>query len=180
MSAAAEMAAGVLPSTGLASFVSAAVGMRERAQLVGAGASRSRIESTTAHHMAFIWAWGALSLFVLYAFVLSWHEWWRFCLGFAVVGALCFGFASLLGRDADAGRDDETLLTLGRYLGMGQLAGMLATLLGLAIDPDKEILWPKDGDWAANAVFLTGALALAALTAHALVVCRPVGAPSKG
>jgi hypothetical protein len=46
---------------------------------------------------------------------------------------------------------------------------MVVTILGLIVDPDKEFLWPKDGDWAGNIIFLFGALALLAITAHALI-----------
>jgi hypothetical protein len=130
--------------------------------------------------MGIVWLWGAASLFVIYVFILTWHEWWQFFAAFAVVGVLCLGFAALLERDANAGRDDETMLALGRYLAIGQLAGMVVTVAGLAVDPDKEFLWPADGDWAGNIVFLFGALALLAITAHALINDKKPGSGTKG
>ena len=46
---------------------------------------------------------------------------------------------------------------------------MIATLIGLAVDPDKEILHAVDSDWAGNGLFLFGALALALVSAQALI-----------
>jgi hypothetical protein len=129
--------------------------------------------------MGLVWLWGAAGIFVVYAFILSWREWWQFVTAFAVVGILCLGFAALLERDAARSRDDVAMLKLGRYLAMAQLGGMVVTILGLAVDPDKEFLWPDDGDWAGNILFLFGALALLAITAHALIYDEKPGSAAK-
>lgn len=144
-------------------------GVRTRDALESAGASRSALESVSARAMGLVWLWGGLGLFGTYLFFLSWREWWHFTLAFLLAGTLCLGFAATLDRDARAGKDDQTLLKLGRYLGIAQLAGMIITVAGLAIDPDKEFLATVRPDWAANSIFLFGALALAAITAHALM-----------
>jgi hypothetical protein len=155
--------------TGIAGLAWALLAIRDRRNLDKAGAAPSRIAAATASYMGIVWLWGAVSILVVYVFILDWHEWWQFFAAFAVVGALCLGFSALLERDADAGRDDATMLALGRYMAIGQLAGMGVTVVGLAIDPDKEFLWPKEGDWAGNIIFLFGALTLLAITAHALI-----------
>ena len=147
----------------------AAIGVNERRSLRAAGAAPSRIESATARYLGLIWLWGAAALVLVYVLVLSWREWTNFSAAFAGAGALCLGFSALLAKDAAQGRDDATLLRLGRYLGIGLLVGMIATLAGLAIDPDKEILYAVDNDWAGNGIFLFGALALALVSAHALI-----------
>jgi hypothetical protein len=154
--------------TGSVSLVCALFAIRERRALQSAGASPSAIASATARYMGLVWVWGALGLLVTYFFILRWPEWWSFFIGFAAIGVLCLFFAATLERDAKAGRDDETMLSLGRYLAIGQLIGMGITVFGLAIDPDKELLSTAHPDWAANNIFLFGALALAAITAHAL------------
>jgi hypothetical protein len=169
MTSAAESPPALFGATGVAGFIWALMAIRDRRRLDAAGARPSRIAAATARYMGIVWLWGAVSIFVVYFFILTWHEWWQFFAAFAVVGALSLGFAALLERDAHAGRDDETMLALGRYLAIGQLIGMVVTILGLIVDPDKEFLWPKDGDWAGNIIFLFGALALLAITAHALI-----------
>jgi len=161
---------GLLISAAFATLAPAAVGVVARRALVRDQASASRIESTTARYMGMVWLWGGVALIAIYAFVLSWREWTHFSAAFVAAGILCLGFSHLLAKDAAAGRDDATLLSLGRYLGIGQLAGMVATLVGLAVDPDKEVLVTTARDWAGNGIFLFGALALAILSAHALFV----------
>lgn len=160
---------GLLTSAAFVNLLIAGVGVTGRRNLVKSGAAQSLIESVTARYMGFIWLWGAAALVLVYVLVLSWREWTHFSAAFAGAGLLCLGFSALLAKDASRGRDDPTLLRLGRYLGIGQLVGMIATMAGLAIDPDKEILLPVDSDWAGNGLFLFGALALAIVSAHALI-----------
>ncbi len=170
----------LIVATAIAAVVWALLAMRDRQRLAASGASPSRIAAASARYMGVVWLWGAVSLFIVYVFILTWHEWWQFFAAFAVVGALCIGYAALLERDANAGRDDETMLALGRYMAIGQLVGMVVTVIGLAIDPDKEFYWPADGDWAGNIIFLFGALALLAITAHALINDKKPGSGTKG
>lgn len=164
----------LLVATGFVSLLAAVVGIRQRSALLASRstASRSRVESTSAFYMALVWLWGSAALLLVYTLVLSWREWWHFCLGFALAGGLSLGFSVLLGRDADAGREDETMLKLGRNFAIAQLVAMLVTIVGLIVDPDKEFLFIKEDDWAGNGIFLLGAMALAALSGHALMATR--------
>jgi hypothetical protein len=160
---------GLLLSAAFVNGLLAAAAISERRSLGLANASHSKIESVTARYMGLIWIWGAAALVLVYVLVLSWREWPHFAAAFGGAGLLALGFSALLAKDAAAGREDATMLRLGRYLALGQLVGMVATLLGLAIDPDKEILYPVDADWAGNGIFVFGALALAIVSAHALI-----------
>jgi protein-S-isoprenylcysteine O-methyltransferase Ste14 len=169
MSAGEKAPLALLASAAFVNVILAAVGIATRRSLIAAGASQSAVESASARAMATIWLWGAAALVLVYNLELSWREWPLFSSAFAIAGLLSVGFSALLAKDASRGRDDETLLRLGRYLAVGQLVGMIATIAGLAIDPDKEFLYPVDNDWAGNGIFLFGALALAAVSAHALI-----------
>jgi hypothetical protein len=160
---------GLLAAAAFVNLLLATVAIHERRALVKAGAAASRIESLTARYMGLIWLWGAAALVLIYVLVLSWREWPHFSAAFAGAGALCLGFSALLAKDAAKGRDDATMLRLGRYMAIGQLVGMIVTMIGLAIDPDKEIFHATDSDWAGNGLFLFGALALAIVSAHALI-----------
>jgi hypothetical protein len=160
---------GLLAAAAFVNLLLAGVGITERRALVRSGASASNIESLTARYMGLIWLWGAAALVLIYVFLISWREWPHFSAAFAGAGVLSLGFSALLAKDAAKGRDDPTMLRLGRYLCIGQLAGMIATIAGLIIDPDKEILHAVDNDWAGNGLFLFGALALALISAHALI-----------
>jgi hypothetical protein len=148
----------------------AAAAVRENLALRRSGAAKSAIASSTARHMGLIWVWGAVALAVTYATgVLVWKEWWQFFLAFAVGAGLCLYFSAALDKDARAGREDETMLRLGRYLAIVQLAGMVIAVLGLLIDGKmSRFLTPRYTDWAANDVFFFGALAVGVISANAL------------
>ena len=96
-------------------------------------------------------------------------------MAFAILAAASIFFSMTLKRDADAGKEDETLLKLGRYLAWGQLFGMIVVVAGLIIDGKMtRFLVPRHGDWAANNIFFFGAVALGAISAYALKVGKPV------
>lgn len=160
---------GVLASAAFANLVLAAVAVCERRSLVRAGAAPSKVESVTARYLGLLWLWGAAALILVHTLALSWREWPHFSAGFVGVGLVSLGYSALLARDAAQGRDDPTMLKLGRYLGIGLLVGMIATIVGLFIDPGKVFLAPTKNDWAASGTILFGALALAIVSAHALI-----------
>ena len=179
LSAAAGMPQFLMSMSGFISLAFALLAIREYRMLLNAGASASKIGSSTAHYMGLVWIWGALALLVTYYFILRWHEWWVFFLTFAAVGVLCLFIAATLGRDADRGRDDATMLTLTRYLAIGQLIGMVIAMVGMLVDPSKSFLNVQRPDWAANNIFFFGAFALAAISLHALVSAPAVDASEK-
>ena len=162
----------LLAASGGVGLVLVASGILHRRRHATAGASVSRIESSTAAHMGLIWLWGAIAIVTVYPLMMYWREWPHFAGGFLAAGLISLGYARLLSRDADAGRDDATMLQLGRYLAIGQLVGMIVTIAGLIIDPDKEILYIREADWAGNGIFFTGALSLLLMTAEALGLSR--------
>jgi hypothetical protein len=139
----------------------------ERRRLAAGGAGEAALASATASSMALVWAWAALSLLLTYVFVLSWIEWWQYVLGAGVIAALCLLFAATLARDAAAGREDETMLKLTRYLAVGQLVGMVVAMIGLVLD-DKMPRSHEKPDWAASTIFFFGAASLAVISMNAL------------
>lgn len=159
--------------TALINFAIATIGLREVISLDQKGAPISAVSASTARYMGLIYAWGALSLFVTYYFILpEWHEWPVFFGAFAIVAAISLFFAATMSNDAERGKDDPTLLKFGRILTVVQFAGTLIAVAGLLIDPDKQFLNPLKRDWAAQTTFLFGAIALAAISAAALFYTR--------
>jgi len=157
--------------TGTISLGLAMVGIRDHRHLEAGGATRGLLSASIARHMGLIWAWGGLCLLVCYGLLLqkTWHEWPVFFGGFAAAAVACLLYASALTRDEHLGRQDEAMINLGRYLTIAQLLGMLATLIGIGIDPDKRLLSTLRPDWVANNIFVAGAVALTALSAYALL-----------
>lgn len=131
------------------------------------GSSDAALASATAASMALVWAWAGLSMLVTYQLVLEWHEWWQYVLAGLGVSGLCLAFAWLTAKDDAAGRQDETVLAIARYLAIAQLVGMIVAMAGMILD-DKMPRDAREPDWAANAIFFFGAAALAVISANAL------------
>ena len=148
----------------------AAVAVRQCRVLLGKGASASEVASSNAWYMGIIWGWAALALIATYGTgVLVWKEWWHFVLGFAVAAGLSLYFANALKLDAIAGKEDEAMLRIGRYLAIVALFGMVVTMVGLIIDGKMvRFLTLRFTDWAANNVFFFGALGIAVISGYAL------------
>ena len=151
-------------------LIVAAVAVRQCRMLLAKAASASEIASSNAWYMGIIWSWGALALIAIYGTgVLVWREWWHFVLAFAVAAGLSLYFANALKNDALAGKEDESMLRIARYLAIVQLVGMVVTMLGLIIDGKMvRFLTLRFTDWAANNVFFFGALGIAVISAYAL------------
>lgn len=156
----------------LSAICFALVAIRGTGKLVEANASRPAVSASSAWYMGYVWAWGTLGLLATYASgVAAWHEWLSFFAAFAVAGAAALFFANLLQKDANAGKTDDAILKVSRYLAYAQLFGMFLVMIGLLIDGKMtRFLVPRHGDWAANNIFFFGALALAVISAHALKV----------
>jgi hypothetical protein len=157
-------------ASGAISMLFAGIAIADHTRLINAGASKSEVASSTAQHTGLIWTWGALSILVTYAFILEskWPEWWHFFLGFLVAGAACMIFAGMLTRDAESGRVDDSVMNLGRILVLLQLIGMIAAIISIFID-GKFPRAVTYADWAGCNIFFFGAVAIAVISANALL-----------
>jgi len=158
-----------LAASGVVSLAIAVMAVRDHAQLTASGAPTTAVGSSTARYLGLVWAWGALTLFVTYMFIIEkrWPEWWQFFLGFAFAAVVSILFSNMLDRDRAAGRLDPTLVKVGRLLVQAQLVGMAAGLISLFADGK----FPRDvqhADWAGCNIFFFGALAVAAICADSL------------
>jgi len=162
-----------LLATGLVSVAFASFAIRENRLLTEEGSSRSAIAGSTARYIGLVWTWGALGLLVIYALVFEnrWPEWWQFFISFATAAVGCIIFANMLGRDDEAGKEDESVMGLGRLLVKVQLIGMAIAIISLML----EGKFPRDtshADWAACNIFFFGGIAIAAICANALAASK--------
>jgi len=149
----------------------AVVAVQLHRKLMAAKAHRSTLAAATSRYIGLVWIWAACAILVIYEFILTWRESWHFVIGLSIVGALCLGLAHMFDRDGVSGKQDDTLLSLGRTLNVLQVFGMLITVIGLVADGKfgfdaRDAMRP---DWAANNIFFFGAIAVALIGAHALV-----------
>jgi len=163
-----HLSLGVLVCLGVA-FVA----ILENQKLRQDGASKTEIASSTARHMGFIYVWAAAIIAITYLTLLSWHEWWHWFAGLALVGVACVFYSNTLTRDVTEGRVDETMLALGNKLTWIQLVGMLIAIIGMLVDGKlTRYQNPQMMDWAAQNTFFVGAIGLAVLSAYALWASR--------
>jgi hypothetical protein len=154
------------------------------AAIVGIGfalASRSEVRAAddneqgvalALRHMGCVWAWGTLGLVATYApGVLTWREWWQFCIAFALLAGLSLLLAATLRKDAATGAVDPMFVKVARGFAIFILIAMIITMVGLLIDgkmwrfftvPGQK---PGSQDWGANNFFFFGALAQALISA---------------
>ncbi|MGL4395865.1 MAG: hypothetical protein ACRCS9_04940 [Hyphomicrobium sp.] len=159
-----------MAAAGLVSLAFALVAIWENRSLKFAGRQKAHVAMSTARHTGLVWAWGALALLATYGFnlVRGWPEWWHFFLGFSLAAVGSLVIANMLGRDADANREDPAVMQLGRVLLILQLAGMVVAIVSLFIDGK----FPRDvrhADWAGCNIFFFGALSIALISINALL-----------
>ena len=153
------------------SLIFALVAIREMRNVHTTSGSRSALSALACRYSGLVYAWGALALAVTYGTkLLIWREWLSFLIAFMVAAGLCLFLSATFDKDRLAGREDNAMLKISRYLAMVQLVGMLAVIAGLLIDGKMtRFMSPaKYGDWAANNVFFFGAIAIAAISLVAL------------
>lgn len=145
------------------------VAILENKSMRDSGTSKPLVAAATARNMGFIYIWGAVVIAITYLSLLSWHEWWHWFIGFALVGTMCIFYSNTLTRDAEAGRQDNTMLSIGNKLTWVQLIGMLIAIVGMLVDGKlTRFVNPKLMDWAAQNTFFAGAIGLAIVSAYAL------------
>lgn len=156
-------------ASGVVSIAFALTAIREHRTLRAAGASESAIGSSTARNAGLVWAWGALGIFVTYAFILenAWPEWWHFIAGFSIAAIASIVFSNMLDRDAAAGRVDPAVMKVGRTLIIVQLVGVILALVSMLFD-GKFPRDPSYSDWAGCNIFFFGGLAIVAISLNAL------------
>ena len=140
------------------------------------GASRSSIAAEGARSMGLVWAWAALAIAATYGTgVLAWREWVAHFLGLFGAAGLNLMVAKVLDGGQSKGGEDETVLTLARYLAIAQLAAMVAVIAGFLIDGQMQrFLVERFTDWPAKHIMFFGAVAVAAISGAAMKYVRPV------
>ena len=159
----------------IVSIFVALAAIQESRSMRAAGESDAAIASSNARYMGLVWTWGAVTLFATYNFVLSWKEWVPFFMAFVAAAVLCLFFSATQRKDDAVGQTEPAMKLIGRYLTIGQVVAMVIVMVGLIVD-GKMMRFAKARpgweDWAANNIFFFGALALAAIGAHALIAAR--------
>jgi len=150
-------------------IVFALISVRDTRQLIRAGAPRNAIYASTTRFMGLVWAWAALALVITYGTgVLEWANWWAFFIVAMVASGLFLFLSMVMRQDLSRGEHDDKFLQFGSYIVIAQLAGTVIVIVTLFIRHKDLFAATANDSWAANHVFLFGALALAATCAYTL------------
>jgi hypothetical protein len=165
-----QMAYAHLMITGGVTVLFALLAVRQMMALHGASASRTAIAAEGSRSMGLVWAWAALAIAATYGTgVMQWKEWIAHFVGFVCVAGLCLALATILDKSTNDGREDEAMLTLARYLAIGQFVAMLFVIVGFLVDGQmKRFLVERFTDWPAKHIMFFGAIGVAAISGAAL------------
>jgi hypothetical protein len=137
------------------------------AQSIGppAGSAQPVMASRNASLLALGYSWAAASMLAVYLLTpLRWQHGWQYGLGMALIAALIYGAGQRI-------PGHWTPQSSRRLIGMSLLHGWAASAGLFWLIYTGKMLSPK-ADWAANVVFVTGAIAIAGLSAIAIRTAR--------
>lgn len=118
-------------------------------------AARAVVESTRIS--ALVYGWGAASLLSIYRFTpVHWQHGWQYGAGMLLI---CLGLVAYILAFEREDSPLSQLPALDRIVALGAAQGLAASI-GIAYVVLSGKLSSPKGDWAANAVFLTGGAAI--------------------
>lgn len=123
-------------------------------------AARRTAMSAGANYSALVFAWGAMTMFIVYfGTSVSWQHGWQYGLAMALLAAANMFYKNrLLAGDARLASAPALRLTarLAIILALAVLGGLIWLILSGKLGTTR-------GDWLANHIFLTGGFAIAAI-----------------
>ena len=159
-----------LAATALASFgiVAAAVNDHRTAQI--SGASRYTLAAAAARYTGLLWAWSAISAYVVYAFLLDWPYWMPVVVAMFVGCGVCLFIAAVLDRETTAENPDVWATIMVGVLAKGHFALgglMLGCLIALRRQP--EMVMGGAHRWVALNLILCTSGALLSLAGYLIL-----------
>ena len=156
----------------VALLVAVAAYRKNQLELARGTLGPSKLASINAMYMTVLWAWGGIAIGATYLMLPELHEhnwwrkeWWQFVLGFEGAAVMSGVFAYLLNNENNETSGETSLTRTSRYLAIGQLVAVVATMIGLIYEGKMDLGWI---DWPANNIFFCGAAGLAILSVIAL------------
>ena len=164
-----------LVSTALISFGIIAAGINDHRTHEMVGASPANLAAIATRYMGMLWAWSAISAYVVYTFLLEWPYCAPFVLSMFLACGLCLFLAWILDREAKSQLRATSGTFLVAMLAKSQFA-LGGLLLGIAIalsrQPDPTV--GGTHRWVALNLVVCTAAALLTFTGY-LLINRNVG-----
>ena len=120
---------------------------------------------------ALVYAWGAIAMLAIYSLTpLKWQHWWQYGAAMLLIAGAIFLYAYVLTAGRESYRSARALEIL---IGLTTAQGIAVVVALLWLVLSGKIYTPR-GDWAANEIFIGGAVMLAMLTAVSIPTLRKI------
>jgi len=120
---------------------------------------------------ALVYAWGAVAMLAVYSLTpLKWQHWWEYGTAMLLIAGGIFLYAHLLTAGHASYRSARALAIL---VGLTAAQGLAVVVALLWLVLSGKIYTPR-GDWAANEIFIGGAVMLAMLSAVSVLTLRKI------
>lgn len=166
-----------LVATALVSFGVVAMAVNDDRAAETSGASGFARAAAALRYIGILWAWSAISAYVVYAFLLDWVYWQPLVVAVFVACGLCVFMAIVLDRDAASASPDGKSLQLAEAMIKGHF-GVGGLLLGMLIAGRLSEAGIGGPDrWVALNLMLCAAAALLTFSGY-LILNRHAGSRS--
>ena len=129
----------------------------------------SRRAAVLVRYMGMLWCWAAMSVSLIYGFLMQWSAWYGVFFVLVMGSGLCLFIANVLERDANAGALDSRIIGFVDVIAKVQFGATCIAVGGLiAFGKLSVAAFGGDAKWAAVNILLCMGLALAGLSGFAI------------
>ena len=133
------------------------------------GEHPSRRAAVLARYMGMLWCWAAMSVSLIYGFVMQWSAWYGVFFVLVMGAGLCLFIANVLERDAAEDAVDSRIIGLVELIAKIQFGATCVAVGGLVAFGKLSVdAFGGDAKWAAVNILLCMGLALAGLSGFAI------------
>ena len=131
----------------------------------------SRRAASLVRHMGMLWCWAAMSISLIYGFLMQWAAWYGVFFVLVMGAGLCLFIANVLERDAAEDALDSRIIGFVGLIAKIQFAATCVAVGGLIAFGKLSVdAFGGDAKWAADNILLCMGLALAGLSGFAIAV----------
>lgn len=133
------------------------------------GEHPSRRAAVLARYMGMLWCWAAMSISLIYGFLMQWSAWYGVFFVLVMGAGLCLFIANVLERDAAEDALDSRMIGLVNLIAKIQFGATCVAVGGLVAFGKLSVdAFGGDAKWAAVNILLCMGLALAGLSGFAI------------
>lgn len=170
-----------LVATALVSLAIVATAVNEHRTAEMDGGSKFHLAAIASRYIGILWAWSAVTGYIVYGFLLSWPLWLGAVIAMSVLCVAFLFVGIVLDREALSATPDRAANALVGHLAKAQFgigAVLFGAMVALRSHPALEIGGPQQ--WVALNLFLCSAAALMTLTGYLIMQEGPAPVAATG